>query len=94
MRCNKINSSSSNNNNNKNHEETKKEPGEKGEKRNEQSLLTYFILRECMPVESPLSPLLFPKSCVGVCVCVGGGVGGWVDVQARVSVCKLSLIHI
>ena len=47
-------------------------------------VISSFI--ECMPVESPLSPLLFPK-----CVCVGGWVGGCVgvvDVQARVSVCK------
>ena len=46
-------------------------------------VISSFI--ECMPVESNF-PLLFRKSwvCVGVGVCVGG----WVDVQALVSVCE------
>ena len=34
---------------------------------------------ECMPVESPFPPS-FSRNC--------GWVGGWVDVQARVSVCE------
>ena len=45
-------------------------------------VISSFI--ECMPVEPPFPPP-FPQIlevCVCVCVC------GWVDVQARVSVCE------
>ena len=54
------------------------------------NVIFYFLFfRECMPVESPVSPP-FPQI---LCVCVGGGGGGggvggrgggWLDVQARV----------
>ena len=43
-------------------------------------VISSFI--ECMPVDLPFPQIL------GVCGCVCVCVGGWVDVQARVSVCE------
>ena len=52
-------------------------------------VISSFI--ECMPVESHFHPPFPNLMCECVCVGVwegGGGVGGWVDVQARVSICE------
>ena len=54
-----------------------------------------------MPVESAFPPPFPQILCVCVCVCVWGGggggwMGGWVDVQARVSACEwvsVCLLH-